>query len=350
MARRVKKAKTRRRSAEDMVAEVSEAERRKFQATVKALRDQVKEAQSEVDDAHKRAGILDLLRGAGKGKKIRVKKPARGELVAVAPIGDVHAEERVDPSTVNGMNSYDLDTCSKRLDRLAQGILDRVDLLRAKNLVRRLIVPLLGDLITGYIHEENLENNQLSPTQATLFSIQKIGDLFQALLDLGDFGEILVPCSYGNHGRTGKRIKHAAGFKNSFEWLGYHVLAERFKEDTRIRFKISNGYLNPVEVFPGYVMRCHHGDAIRYFGGVGGLTIPTNKSLDAWNQQGVAQLDVFGHYHQIHDDKRFIVNGSVIGWNAFAIAFKCKFERPAQVFFALDPNYGKRWVDPIVLD
>jgi hypothetical protein len=62
-------------------------------------------------------------------------------------------------------------------------------------------------------------------------------------------------------------------------------------------------------------VRFHHGHSIRYAGGVGGIYIPTNKAIAQWNKGRHADLDVFGHFHQLRDGGNFICNGSLIGYN-----------------------------------
>jgi hypothetical protein len=61
--------------------------------------------------------------------------------------------------------------------------------------------------------------------------------------------------------------------------------------------------------FRARLIRFHHGDYIKFNGGVGGISIPVeNKSIELeWCSR--AALDVFGHFHQIVMWRR----GSVMG-------------------------------------
>jgi hypothetical protein len=65
--------------------------------------------------------------------------------------------------------------------------------------IDRLVLILGGDLMTGYIHEELLENNALSPTQTVLWLQDQIASGIELLSK--HFGEIVIPCVFGNHGR-----------------------------------------------------------------------------------------------------------------------------------------------------
>jgi hypothetical protein len=44
------------------------------------------------------------------------------------------------------------------------------------------------------------------------------------------------------------------------------------------------------------------------------------------------------------------VNGSLIGYNAYALAIKASPEPPVQAFFLIDSRFGKTVVCPVILD
>ncbi|MFV1964331.1 MAG: hypothetical protein ACC628_02825 [Pirellulaceae bacterium] len=113
--------------------------------------------------------------------------------------------------------------------------------------------------------------------------------------------------TYGNHGRTTKRRRISTGYKHSWEWLAYNNLAGYFKTP-KIRFKIEQGYHNWLDV-QGHDVRFHHGDAIRYHGGIGGVTIPLRKKIAQWNKRRHSHLDILGHFHQFIDAWDYVVCG-----------------------------------------
>ena len=84
-------------------------------------------------------------------------------------------------------------------------------------------------------------------------------------------------------------------------------------------------------------------------GGVGGIYIPTNKAIGQWNKGRNVDLDVFGHFHQARDGGNFICNGSIIGYNAFAVSIKADFEAPRQQLFLIDSKHGRTCTWPILM-
>ena len=59
---------------------------------------------------------------------------------------------------------------------------------------------------------------------------------------------------------------------------------------------ISDGYWNYLDVFDKTV-GFHHGDAVKFNGGIGGLTIPLMKYLHRANQQRRIDYSFCGHFH-----------------------------------------------------
>lgn len=273
-----------------------------------------------------------------------IKSGPGGSAVAFAIASDWHVEETVDPKTVNDLNSYNLDIAQQRVRAFFQKVVRLTEIQRSGTKIDTLVLALLGDLMTGYIHEELRESNGLSPTETILWLQDEVAAGL-ALLEK-HFSNIIIPCSWGNHGRNTIKPRHATGAKNSYEWMLYHVLR---KQMPQFDWRISNGYHNYLEV-DGRTIRFHHGDDLKYQGGVGGLTIPVEKAIAQWNKAIHADLDIFGHWHQSQQNPKWISNASLIGHNGYAIAIKAGYEPPSQTFFLMDAKRGRTVTCPIYLD
>ena len=273
---------------------------------------------------------------------VKTSKKTVGNATAVMVASDWHVEEQVDPTTVNGLNEYNLEIAEKRVSEFFRKGLFLTNLVRSGIKIDRLVFAILGDLISGYIHEELQEDNYLSPTEATLFVQDLLCAGIDYLLKEGNFKEIIIPCCRGNHGRTTMKKRHSTSHKNSYEWMMYKTLEKTYCNNKRVKFVVENGYHVYVPVYDNFSIRFHHGDNIRYAGGVGGITIPVNKAIAQWEKSCHADLDVFGHFHQqMMDCGSFVSNGSLIGWNAFAVAIKAAYDIPKQSFFVVDQEKGK---------
>lgn len=273
---------------------------------------------------------------------------SKSEGTAVLVASDWHIEEPVDPKTVNDKNAYDLVESERRARLFFADGLEKIRLSIRDKGVTNVLVALLGDFITNSIHEESAATNLLPPGEAVEQCGNYLGGGFDLLLaKLPRHISIVVPCHSGNHGRTTKKQYHATSEGNSLERMMYLNLAARYHNDPRIRFELSPAYHSFADCY-GYTVRFHHGHDIRYGGGVGGITIPVNKAINQWNHTQSADIDVFGHFHQFLDGGNFIANGSMIGYNAYAVSIKAKFEPPKQAFFVIEKGKGKTRVEPIL--
>ena len=83
-------------------------------------------------------------------------KQRRGDTpqVVVAPLNDLHIGDNVNLEQMSGLNSYDIDIFNRRLYGWASQLLNLVELRRNVAPVDELIVPMLGDMVSGDIHEE----------------------------------------------------------------------------------------------------------------------------------------------------------------------------------------------------
>jgi hypothetical protein len=136
---------------------------------------------------------------------------------------------------------------------------------------------------------------------------------------------------------------------HSLESLMYVNLAALFEKEPRVRFVIDEGYHTYITIYDKTV-RFHHGHAITYYGGIGGLFIPAYKAIGAWSKAKRADLDVFGHFHQTKDGGSFVCNGSLIGYNAFAVRIKADYEPAQQTLLLFDKKRGRTCKWPILLE
>ena len=306
---------------------------------VAQLAEHVKNTEEQLDAA------LSLKQRKIHPADIEAAKDDESEATAFAIASDWHVEETVNPETVSGLNEYNLEIADERIKQFFRSVVRLTEIERHGQKIDNLVLALLGDMMTGYIHEELQESNGLSPTETVLWLIERISGGLKHLKDEGGYQRIVVPCSWGNHGRTTKKPRHATGAKNSYEWMMYHILAGKCPD---VEWKISDGYHNYLDVY-GYLIRMHHGDNIAYQGGVGGITISVEKAIAAWNKARVAYLDIFGHHHTQQQNPKWLCNGSGIGYGAYSLAIKAPFEPPQQTFFLLDSKRGRTITTPIHL-
>lgn len=279
--------------------------------------------------------------------KIEPDKDVKSQATAVMVASDWHCEETVKESQVNGLNEFNERICRQRIARFFRHGLKLVKKEQEATKIKNLVLALEGDFISGEIHEELLEGNRLLPAFAIIEAQEHLMSGINYLLENSDLN-LVIPCSCGNHSRFTQKLRISTEAGNSLERIMYYSLAQKYVGNKRVKFVITNGYHTYVKVYD-FVLRFHHGHHIRYAGGIGGLTIPMNKAIAQWNKGRVAYMDIAAHFHQLFDGGNFIVNGSLIGYNAFALSIKASPERPQQAFFIIDRRFGKTVTCPIIL-
>lgn len=275
----------------------------------------------------------------------------KSESVAFVICSDWHYEEPVLPAVVSELNEFNLRIAKERINSLFANAAKLINKEGVDTEIKTVVLALLGDFITGSIHDELMESNQLSPTDAAWEVQNHIASGIDFLLAETDCN-LVIPCHSGNHGRMTKKQRHATEAGNSLERYLYLNLAKFYAGNSRVTFMVAEGYHTYLDAF-GFTVRFHHGHDIRYGGGVGGIYIPVNKAIAQWNKARRADLDVFGHFHQSKDGGNFICNGSLIGYNAYALSIKADYEEPTQTFFLVGrkgQKVRKTITAPIFLD
>ncbi len=304
-----------------------------------------------VQEACDQSARADAILGIGEHKpsirEISQSNRNSSDAAAIIPATDWHVEERVRPEQVNGKNSFDLPEAEKRIGRFYSEGLRMIEE-QCDPYICEIWHPMLGDLMSGTIHEELEETNSLSPVEAVSFLQDMICSGLELWLKETEL-PIFIPTCVGNHARTTNRTRVKTRVRNSYEWLLYATLAKYYAKNSRVHWLIGEGYHN-IQVIMGRVVRFHHGDGMRYQGGVGGITIPVNKAVAAWDEVGQADFDIFGHWHTFKVDyPKWISCGSLIGYSEFSLWIKAKFQHPTQTFIVIDKDYGMIDAKPIFL-
>ncbi len=314
------------------------------------LREQRARAESLAKDLVLAKGAIDAYAQATAAPLPRIQRRELGsglrEACAVALLSDAHVEERVLAGDTPVGNTYNLEIAERSVGRFFAALRWKLGLYRQAFKIRSLVCWLGGDLMTGHIHAENVETTAGTPLETMLWLRPWLISGIDSLLEDNELQEIYLPCSYGNHGRNTHKPYRVRGAAHSYEWTLYQFIAEHYKNEPRVRFLADASAHQYVHVYD-FDLHFHHGDETSYNGGVGGITIPLNKAASAWDVAKRCHYHHFGHWHQYQDTGNIVVNGSVIGFNGYAMSIKAKPEDPQQAFYLLDSKRGKTCKSPL---
>lgn len=323
--------------------------RSKERNSARAVSSKLKQAVDKLAEMEKEKEELFKLKKTPQIFAIKQSASGVSEAVAFLIASDWHVEEPVLPSQ-GVMNEYNPAIAKARAASFFANGLRLVKIFQKDTEIKTVVLALLGDFITNTIHEELMESNAMMPGDALWYAKSLIVSGIDYLLANSDVN-LIVPCHTGNHGRMTKKVHISTEAGNSLERYMYRDIAERYEGNPRLKFIVAEGMHSYLTVF-NYTIRFLHGHSIRFNGGVGGVHIPLRKAISQWDKMKKANLTVMGHFHTMTDGGAYIVNGSLIGYNAFGQFIKADYEPPQQVFFMVHNRKGgeKSVVAPIWLD
>jgi hypothetical protein len=262
------------------------------------------------------------------------KSKQRHEATVLSLLSDIHCEEKIDKIGTNGINEFNLKVCEQRVRNYFINLLKLVENNRNDVSIDNLVIGLLGDNLHGYIHDEYLSTNYLTPPEATMFIQTQIESGLRYLS--GKFKRIVIICKVGNHSRTTDKIHGTTELRSSYEYILYKQLERLFPE---IEFIIEENYISYFDIYDKRIS-FEHGHAFRYGGGIGGIYPSLIRHVIRQHNIKRYDLACMGHWHSLIHLPNVLINGSVCGYNDYARRKGFNPEPPSQQFLLIDKDRG----------
>lgn len=280
------------------------------------------------------------------------KKTSGGHRATVVSLlSDTHFDEVVNPDEIGGLNAYDRDIATMRLERWAANTILMARDYLAGVTYDGIVVMLGGDLFTGNLHDLAETNED------TLFgSLLYWSEQLAAAIDLltAEFGKVHIPVVVGNHGRLTRKPRTKLRARDNLDWMLGHMLARQLSSDA-VTFDIPDSTDAWVDVY-GTTHLLTHGDQVTGGGGVGGIWPPIMRMSGRKAQRYAAEGRTFdtmaiGHWHQLimAPEQGLIVNGSLKGYDEYAAVSNFRPERPQQAMWIVTPEHGISLSAPILV-
>jgi hypothetical protein len=323
--------------------QITQIEEHRLKKRVRELEEARQDLLKQLDEGNVYNEVCREARALGPAKPTIRPREGKSKLLEGTPLilaSDWHIEQEVDPSAVANRNRYNLSISRRRMQRFFEAIVWAVKQQKDTFTIRDLILWLGGDFIQNFLHEDDIENNLLPPLAAIQYWIAETAEGLRFLLKELDFEQMLLPMNDGNHGRTTKKMRSSTRQDHSLETFAYAQLALMFRDEKRLKFILPTSQFTYLPDVYGRTIRFLHGDVFRYGGGVGGIMVPLFRALARWEQTVHADLTCMGHWHQRWCLPDVMVNGSLIGYDAYAMGGGFPFQAPVQSMRMLD---AKRW-------
>lgn len=326
---------------------------RREQAEIKSLKRQLERTVQEyqkLSDAYDIALNLKTSQVNRSIPKIDTNKKSGNEATAIVQISDGHFGKVIIPSTVNGLNEYNPDIAKKRMQHCAENTIKLIKKEREDVKIDNLVLILGGDFLeNSQLHNHSEMTTSMSPMEETLFSREILHKYIKTVCEYGNFKKIAIACTRGNHSRITHRMVASVDYRMNYETILYSILKDDFSKEA-IEWTIPDSEIAEVDVY-GKMLRVVHGHQIKFQGGVGGLTVPLNKYVMRMDQINKAFYNFVHHYHNLsYPTVRTTVNGSIVGYDPYAMSIGCSYEPPMQSFQLLDSKWGMTIKAPIFCD
>lgn len=318
---------------------------RTLEATLKGVKKET------LTDHYIREKIIGILAESPEPPKWVVEtKSTQTKAVPTLFISDLHWGEVVDSSQIGGVNEYNISIAHERLQALVNTSTQLLDIIGGE--YPGIVLAMGGDMFSGSIHEELTETNENDIMPVFLDLYEKLIWMIESMQAI--HGKVFIPCVTGNHSRTTMKMRMKGRNFTNYDWLLYCLLDRHFKHDDNVTFLIPNG---PDAIFKIYGTRylLTHGDQFRggdsMIGALGPLTRGNHKKSSR-NAQIDQSYDIMmvGHWHQLIQVQRLIVNGSLKGYDEYAYNNNFGYEQPRQALWLTHPEHGVIFFNAVNVD
>ena len=261
----------------------------------------------------------------------------KGSTYAVALASDWHVEECFSLESTMGLNEYNPEIARQRAEKYFANLVSCLN----KDKVDDLVLALMGDFSSNYIHPELERTNAMSPIEAQMFAQSLIYAGIKFICDNTNLHSIKVIGLCGNHGRIAIKPSHNDFASMNYEFVMYKNI-ERECELTKlpVEFYIPKSEIALVDMPDGNKFLFTHGQSIRGGNGIAGILPALTRACLKWGHTFHQTKTYVGHFHNLMSTPTVSVNGSLIGYNPLSIAGQYISEEPQQLYEVWSENLG----------
>ena len=343
--------------AEGVVKGIGNNEKIMLEDKVRMLQKQLRETSSETLTAEKVSAYYFNLKDQELVEPDWVTDVGVKTGIAGTPIttwSDWHFAEVVNPAQVEGANAFNIPIFNSRFATLVDRTIDLCENHMTGKSYPGIIVNLGGDMLSGNIHEELKNTNELEVIPAVLELAGKIAWGLRSYADY--FGRVFVPCVVGNHGRNSVKPQAKDACHTSFDWMVYKLLEVHFKDDDRVKFFVPNGFDAYYRAY-GHRILLTHGDRIGsrggdgFIGAIGPIMRGAHKLRLSYANRG-REIDtlIMGHWHNEIALPGLRVNNCLKGYDEWAMSMRFSPTVPGQDLFFIHPKRGVTCSWPIQVE
>lgn len=275
--------------------------------------------------------------------KINPKKSSSAHEM-VLMLSDAHFSEVVDPRIAMGIE-YNETVAQHRLERIRDVVLRYKQLRETSYPVRKLTVAVLGDMLSGDIHEELEISNESSMPVALVKLAYLLHDMGISLAE--HFPEVEFVFIPGNHPRLTKKPRFKGKTTTNWEYVLGKFVEALAQKSYKVSVPLAMIYIH--KVF-NWRLGMSHGDAVKSnsFAGIPFYGMRQRREaiqalMRHLGEPGIDYL-LLGHFHQPTvlegTDSTIIINGAVKGGDEYSLGTYLSSNDPVQYLLTFHEKHG----------
>jgi hypothetical protein len=201
-----------------------------------------------------------------------------------------------------------------------------------------------GDTISGGIHDELRETDDLTPIEAVELAFEEESAGIEKLAQAFGKVDVKTPGSAGNHDRNTIKPQSKKASAHSYDRLIAYMLRRHFRNDKRVTFQTSESFDVYFPIYDRKVLLTH-GDRMGSRGGqgfIGPLATIMRGAQKVIAEQAALGRHVdevhHGHFHTEAYIGWVLSNGCLPGYSEYAKAFRMRPAPPQQFLGLLPPQ------------
>lgn len=267
-------------------------------------------------------------------------------------VSDWHWGETVEPPQVNYVNAYNLEIADKRWRTMVEKTVNLMLVHMANPKYDYLCLPIIGDMLSGLIHEELRETNWATMADCLVQMRSRVIWAIDEFLEA--FKKVHVIWMVGNHGRIDRKPRYKNAVYDNWEYVLGEQIRFYYQGTKALHFDLptSTEYLYNVCRTRYLAM---HGDQWKGGSGISAALSPmmigrARKKEAALATNQMFDVIIHGHWHYHRNLGDVIGNGSGKGFDEYAMKNNFQFQEPIQALWVTHPDYGITAAWPIYLE
>jgi len=257
-----------------------------------------------------------------------------------SPIADWHIGEVIDEGEMEGFNKYNYEIAKRRVEFLAQKVMKWVKTERNGHNIDEIHIPIMGDMITGSIHDELITFAEFPITESVVRSSKLISWYISQISTL--FKKVTVHAlKVDNHSRFTKKKGSKRRGTNSWNHIIAELIKEQLKYHDNIELIFHESQKAEIDI-AGQIILADHGDGTTAFMGLPWYGFAREDGREAVKRmrEGKRFDDrMRAHWHTAAAGPFGILCGCLCGSTELD-AQAGRHSDPYQVSFLVHPKYG----------